>query len=245
MLRDHGILSVEQLSGSIIRELRGSAADTAGVPAAVRYLRRLGIRRQDHAQRIITHITSVYAPDLHSEMQAMAAAATSAGGVPLPQATPRPDVTLCVEGNISAGKSTFLGYITANNEDLQRELGVRFLVGCLDKVLQPQLLPAGCFAAVSSVAVTAAAAGAPSSTAKSAATATLPPGYRSYTSQWTSGSVFPLLVVGHSTCWSSFTPTPLDTHTPFKTMSSCHVLYRYVCGRKKSALSTENAESVD
>jgi len=42
-----------------------------------------------------------------------------------------PEITFCVEGNISAGKSTFLGYITNNNPDLQQELGVssRCLIG--------------------------------------------------------------------------------------------------------------------
>lgn len=36
----------------------------------------------------------------------------------------RPGITFCVEGNISAGKSTFLNYITQDNEELQQELGV-------------------------------------------------------------------------------------------------------------------------
>jgi hypothetical protein len=48
-----------------------------------------------------------------------AAAASSAEG-----SEARPAITFCVEGNISAGKSTFLGYITNNNEELQEALGV-------------------------------------------------------------------------------------------------------------------------
>lgn len=74
-----------------------------------------GIRRQDHAQRIIRHLTSLYAPELLKQLQADDAAADKQG---------RPGITFCVEGNISAGKSTFLGYITQGNEQLQQELGV-------------------------------------------------------------------------------------------------------------------------
>lgn len=80
----------------------------------------LGIKRQDHAQRIITHLTSIYAPELHSQLQLAAGDASSAD-------QKGPQITLCVEGNISAGKSTFLGYITNNNEELQGTLGVRCL----------------------------------------------------------------------------------------------------------------------
>lgn len=82
-------------------------------------MQELGIKRQDHAQRIVTHLTSVYAPELHMQLEAAAAAAGSAEG-----AEPRPAITFCVEGNISAGKSTFLGYITNNNEELRDALGV-------------------------------------------------------------------------------------------------------------------------
>jgi hypothetical protein len=81
-------------------------------------LQELGIKRQDHAQRIAAHLTSVYAPELHMQLEA-AAAARRAEGV-----EPGPAITFCVEGNISAGKSTFLGYITNNNQELQEALGV-------------------------------------------------------------------------------------------------------------------------
>jgi hypothetical protein len=82
------------------------------------HLQELGIKRQDHAQRIVTHLTSVYAPELHMQLEAAAAASSAEGS------EARPAITFCVEGNISAGKSTFLGYITNNNEELQEALGV-------------------------------------------------------------------------------------------------------------------------
>lgn len=65
------------------------------------------------------HITAKFDGDLHSRLQEFEGAGH--GGVV--NLTPTP-LTLCVEGNISAGKSTFLQYITNNNEDLQRQLGV-------------------------------------------------------------------------------------------------------------------------
>lgn len=85
----------------------------------------LGIRRQDHAQRIVKHITAKFDGDLHSRLQEFEGAGQG-GVVNLP---PTP-LTLCVEGNISAGKSTFLQYITNNNEDLQRQLGVSSCSPC-------------------------------------------------------------------------------------------------------------------
>eukprot|EP00878_Enallax_costatus_P013182 GHUV01013779.1.p1 GENE.GHUV01013779.1~~GHUV01013779.1.p1 ORF type:complete len:438 (+),score=151.09 GHUV01013779.1:893-2206(+) len=75
-----------------------------------------GIKRQDCAQRIVRHLTSLYAPELAKQLQAADAAADTA--------VRGPGLTFCVEGNISAGKSTFLGYITEGNEELQHELGV-------------------------------------------------------------------------------------------------------------------------
>ena len=60
----------------------------------------LGIRRVDHANKIINYIQEHYA-----------------GQLPL--------LTFCVEGNISAGKSTFLDYIRQGNEQLAGELEVR------------------------------------------------------------------------------------------------------------------------
>ncbi|WIA28596.1 hypothetical protein OEZ86_011136 [Tetradesmus obliquus] len=119
LLRDKGIQTVEQLSGGIISTLEKTATDGITWSPAVKYLQELGIKRQDHAQRIVTHLTSVYAPELHMQLEAAAAAAGSAEG-----AEPRPAITFCVEGNISAGKSTFLGYITNNNEELREALGV-------------------------------------------------------------------------------------------------------------------------
>jgi hypothetical protein len=77
----------------------------------------LGIKRQDHAQRIVKHITAKFDGDLHSRLQEFEGLMPAEGLGTLP-------LTLCVEGNISAGKSTFLEYITNNNEELQQQLGV-------------------------------------------------------------------------------------------------------------------------
>jgi polynucleotide 5'-kinase involved in rRNA processing len=77
----------------------------------------LGIKRQDHAQRIVKHITAKFDGDLHSRLQEFEGLMPVEGLGTLP-------LTLCVEGNISAGKSTFLEYITNNNEELQQQLGV-------------------------------------------------------------------------------------------------------------------------
>ncbi|KAF6264466.1 hypothetical protein COO60DRAFT_1634365 [Scenedesmus sp. NREL 46B-D3] len=145
LLRNNGIQTVEQLSGNIIRKLEAEARDGVTWSPALKYLQvrvehvghqlwqqqqcssssvtcqailckqqqqlctqqqDLGIKRQDHAQRIVTHLTSVYAPKLHTQLEAAAAASSAEGG------------------NISAGKSTFLGYITNNNAELQDALGV-------------------------------------------------------------------------------------------------------------------------
>jgi hypothetical protein len=113
----------------------------------------LGIRRADHASRIVRHITARYEPDLHtrlasSEGDALLGIDSSGGadgssdgsssggsgsssgkGGRSKGASSSPDVTLCVEGNISAGKSTFLQYITAGHEELQQQLGVSVLRG--------------------------------------------------------------------------------------------------------------------
>lgn len=84
-------------------------------------MQKLGIKRQDHAQRIVKHITAKFDQDLYSRLQEFEGlyVPDSRGG--LVTTTP---LTLCVEGNISAGKSTFLQYITNNNEELQQQLGV-------------------------------------------------------------------------------------------------------------------------
>lgn len=84
-------------------------------------MQKLGIKRQDHAQRIVKHITAKFDQDLYSRLQEFEGlyVPDSRGG--LVTTTP---LTLCVEGNISAGKSTFLQYITNNNETLQQQLGV-------------------------------------------------------------------------------------------------------------------------
>jgi polynucleotide 5'-kinase involved in rRNA processing len=81
----------------------------------------LGIKRQ-YARRIVTHLTSVYAPELHSQLEEASASSSSSSAADAGDS--RPAITFCVEGNISAGKSTFLGYITNNNEELQDALGV-------------------------------------------------------------------------------------------------------------------------
>jgi hypothetical protein len=84
-------------------------------------LQGLGIRRQDHAQRIVKHITAKFDQNLYSRLQEFEGlyVQDSRGGL-----ITTPPLTLCVEGNISAGKSTFLQYITNNNEELQQQLGV-------------------------------------------------------------------------------------------------------------------------
>jgi polynucleotide 5'-kinase involved in rRNA processing len=79
----------------------------------------LGIKRQ-FARRIVTHLTSVYAPELHTQLEEAAASSSATDDA-------GPAITFCVEGNISAGKSTFLGYITNNNKELQEALGVSVL----------------------------------------------------------------------------------------------------------------------
>jgi hypothetical protein len=76
-------------------------------------LQGLGIRRQDHAKSIVKHITAKFDQNLYSKLQEFE--------VLDPRVLP---LTLCVEGNISAGKSTFLQYITNNNEELKQQLGV-------------------------------------------------------------------------------------------------------------------------
>jgi len=102
------------------------------------HLQELGIRRQDHAQRIVHHITAVYAQDLHLQLmqqqqqQQQWQLEEAAAAAPITKVGP--EITFCVEGNISAGKSTFLGYITNNNPDLQQELGVRPTASAHDDV---------------------------------------------------------------------------------------------------------------
>jgi polynucleotide 5'-kinase involved in rRNA processing len=85
-------------------------------------MQKLGIKRQDHAQRIVKHITAKFNQDLYSRLQEFEGlyVPDNRGGL-VSTTTP---LTLCVEGNISAGKSTFLQYITNNNEELQQQLGV-------------------------------------------------------------------------------------------------------------------------
>eukprot|EP00879_Flechtneria_rotunda_P004595 GHRR01004851.1.p1 GENE.GHRR01004851.1~~GHRR01004851.1.p1 ORF type:complete len:580 (+),score=187.65 GHRR01004851.1:155-1894(+) len=117
LLQQQGIQTVQQLSDNIIKELNSAAGDSVTATPAVKYLQGLGIRRQDHAQRIVSHITLVYAPELHNRLHPQSEAEQQ-------QQQPQPKITFCVEGNISAGKSTFLGYITNNNEELQHTLGV-------------------------------------------------------------------------------------------------------------------------
>lgn len=84
-------------------------------------LQELGIKRQDHAQRIVKHITAKFDQDLYSRLQEFEGmfVQDKQGGL-----IKTPPLTLCVEGNISAGKSTFLQYITNKNEELQQLLGV-------------------------------------------------------------------------------------------------------------------------
>lgn len=94
--------------------------------AAVLLQEELGIKRQDHARRIVQHITAKFDGDLHSRLQEFE-------GVPLLDVSSTTPLTLCVEGNISAGKSTFLQYITNNNEELQQQLGVGTALGSLQQ----------------------------------------------------------------------------------------------------------------
>jgi polynucleotide 5'-kinase involved in rRNA processing len=86
-------------------------------------MQELGIKRQ-FARRIVTHLTSVYAPELHTQLEEASASSSSAAADGIDAG---PAITFCVEGNISAGKSTFLGYITNNNVELQEALGVSVL----------------------------------------------------------------------------------------------------------------------
>lgn len=83
--------------------------------AVIVVLQDLGIKRQDHAKSIVKHITAKFDQNLYSKLQEFEVVSSDSRGLPL---------TLCVEGNISAGKSTFLQYITNNNEELRQQLGV-------------------------------------------------------------------------------------------------------------------------
>jgi hypothetical protein len=73
----------------------------------------VGIRRQDHRQKVVDYIQKNFASGAWAQATAEAAAAAAAAAGPgRPFVTSPSMLTFCVEGNISAGKSTFLQYIT-------------------------------------------------------------------------------------------------------------------------------------
>ncbi|KAI8468469.1 MAG: P-loop containing nucleoside triphosphate hydrolase protein [Monoraphidium minutum] len=101
-----GIETVEQLTLAVFKPAAGGrlAGDRDAASGFLRDV--VGIRNKAHVSSIVADLVQRHA-DAGGAAPGDGAASSSGGGA----AEPRP-LTFCVEGNISAGKSTFLQYIT-------------------------------------------------------------------------------------------------------------------------------------